>query len=886
MEVDIEEYIQQIRQAPLSYLGIGVIDTKSYKYSPVGINSVSEGLHRPFWSVMIPTYHCANYLVETLKSVLEQDPGVEQMQIEVIDDYSTKDDPEAIVREIGKGRVSFFRQSQNGGPIHNFNTCIQRAKGYWVHILHGDDMVLPGFYSCLRQSLEKEPEVGAAFCRHIYINENSQEESLSRLERQTPGILSNWIESIVVGQRIETPSIVVRRSVYEKLGGFHPELFHTADWEMWKRIAVNYPVWYEPQPLAYYRRHSASHTSQLIRSGANIANIRRAIEISESYLPKEIAIQLSNKARENYAFVAINIAQKMLNIGDINAANAIVWEGLKCSHSPSIIESLITLLDFTEFDVFIDALYDRSKQNEEVTNSQSVLASINEALRTKATIIKKLLPTIIVDAVFFQFYQTGIARVWKSLLEEWTDNGFAKHMIVLDRAGTAPKIPGIRYRTVTAYDYNNADTDREILQQVCDEESANLFISTYYTTPTTTPSVFMAYDMIPEIMGWDMTNPMWREKHQAIQHASAYLAISKNTAYDLTKFFTDIPIENITVAYCGVKDIFSPAKLENIFTFKAKYGISKPYFILVGAGNGYKNSLLFFQSFSQLAINYGFDIICTGSGGLLAPEFRAYTSGSTVHMLQLSDEELAIAYSGAVALIYPSKYEGFGLPILEAMACGCPVITCPNASIPEVAGEAAIYINDDDIDGLANALCEVQKPSVRRSLIAAGLEQAKKFSWSKMAEIVSSALIDTTLLYLNLKETNLIIFPDWLQAEEFISLELAEVIKTLATHSDSSNMTLLIDTNNITTEDAELLLSSVTMNLLMEEDFDITDGLEISLVQNLAEIQWKLLIPRLHGRIVLQNENQQALIQAKVDTLTSYELASFRQARDQEFFFT
>ncbi|WP_442946591.1 glycosyltransferase [Nostoc sp. 'Peltigera malacea cyanobiont' DB3992] len=84
--------------------------------------------------------------------------------------------------------------------------------------------------------------------------------------------------------------------------------------------------------------------------------------------------------------------------------------------------------------------------------------------------------------------------------------------------------------------------------------------------------------------------------------------------------------------------------------------------------------------FSQLAISYGFDIICTGIGGLLAPEFRTYTSGSIVHMLQLSDEELALAYSGAVALVYPSKYEGFGMPILEAMACGCqlsPVLMPP-----------------------------------------------------------------------------------------------------------------------------------------------------------------------------------------------------------------
>ncbi|MEH2150759.1 FkbM family methyltransferase [Nostoc sp.] len=499
--------------------------------------------------------------------------------------------------------------------------------------------------------------------------------------------------------------------------------------------------------------------------------------------------------------------------------------------------------------------------------------------------IKKPTPIILVDGVFFQLYQTGIARVWKSLLEEWVNSGFAKHIVVLNRAGTAPKIAGIRYRSIPRYDYNNTNADREMLQQVCDEEGTDLFISSYYTTPTTTLSVFMAYDMIPEIMGWDMDNPMWREKHQGIQYASGYIAISEHTAHDLARCFTDIPIESITVAHCGVSSTFSPGKSEEVNAFKSKYGITKPYFILVGGGSGYKNSILFFQGFSKLVNSYGFDIICTGSGGLLAPEFRANTSGSIVHMLQLSDEELATAYSGAMALVYPSKYEGFGMPVLEAMACGCPVITCPNASIPEVVGDAAIYVNDNDVDELANALCEVQKPSIRNSLITAGLAQAKKFSWTKMAQTVSSTLIYATLLSLNLKEVNLIIFPDWSQPEELIGLELQRVMKAVATHIDSQKTTLLINTGNIAVEDAELFLSSVVMNLLVEEDLDITEELQISLVANLADIQWEALLPRIHARIVLEYEDTNALSQVKAETITSYNIEVFSEAQVEQFFF-
>jgi glycosyltransferase involved in cell wall biosynthesis len=88
--------------------------------------------------------------------------------------------------------------------------------------------------------------------------------------------------------------------------------------------------------------------------------------------------------------------------------------------------------------------------------------------------VEKAEPIVLLDGVFFQLYRTGIARVWKSLLEEWAENGFAKHIIVLDRVGTSPNIPGIRYCTVPAYDYSKTDADREMLQQVCDEDWCRL----------------------------------------------------------------------------------------------------------------------------------------------------------------------------------------------------------------------------------------------------------------------------------------------------------------------------------------------------------------------------------------------------------------------------
>jgi glycosyltransferase involved in cell wall biosynthesis len=450
-------------------------------------------------------------------------------------------------------------------------------------------------------------------------------------------------------------------------------------------------------------------------------------------------------------------------------------------------------------------------------------------------------PKIIFDGVFFQKYQTGIARLWRNLLEEWVKDGFAKYLLVLDRMGTAPAIPGINYRMIPPYDENNLEADSHLLQQVCNEEQAQLFISSYYTTPLDTPSVFMAYDMIPEVMGADLNQPMWRQKHEGIQHASAYISISANTARDLVKYFPEVDLESVTVAHCGVQDIFTPPTPAEINQFKFKYGIAKPYFMVMGGG-GYKNPELLYQALAKLPTRQGFEVVATGAGGLLAPELRELIPGVVVHRLQLSDSELRLAYGGAVALVYPSKYEGFGLPVLEAMSCGTPVITSPNASIPEVGAEAVIYLHDQDVDGLVEALCEVQKPKVRESLISKGLQQAEQFSWAKMAQKVKDALIGATLISLNLRATNLLVFPDWSQSEEDLYEQFRTMLEKIATHPEQ--MTLLIDTKGISFEDANLLLSSLIMNLLMEEDLGVDEELQISLVPELSSLQWDYLLTR------------------------------------------
>ncbi|MBW7881358.1 MAG: glycosyltransferase [Caldilineaceae bacterium] len=311
------------------------------------IDTVPKGIARPFWSVMIPTYNCAAYLQQTLESVLDQDIGPEQMQIEVVDDCSTKDDPEAVVNTIGRGRVSFYRQPRNVGATANFNSCIKRSIGHVVHILHGDDYILPSFYERLRQPFIGDDGIGAAFCRHVYVDDFDKYLYTSRLERDECGVLADWVEQIATSQRIQFPSIVVRRSVYESIGGFSMELVHAADWEMWRRIATYYPVWFEPQPLACYRLHTASDTSRLVTTGRNIADIRKSIAIAQQHLenrmPRRSAREISRQAREHYAYYALRTAENALSRSDWITALAQSKEALKCSASRRVLRNTCTL---------------------------------------------------------------------------------------------------------------------------------------------------------------------------------------------------------------------------------------------------------------------------------------------------------------------------------------------------------------------------------------------------------------------------------------------------------------------------------------------------------------------------------------------------------------
>ncbi len=311
------------------------------------IDPVAAGASRPFWSVMITLYRRLQNLERVLGSVLQQ--AAPDMQIEVVNDGAEPEIQRELadrLRNLAGNRVQLHCHPANLGHPHIFNLCIERARGEWVHILHDDDWVEPGFYAALCKGIAQVPDAGAAFCQHAIVAQRGDETIVWRswLERETPGIVADWLARIAVECRVQFSAMTVRRSVYESLGGFCAEALSAFDWEMWKRIAVRHPVWYVPEVLVSIGRDDSAVSGPLRSNGEQIAHSLRTVAISRNYLPAADAERLSLKASERFCLDALEAARQYLAVGDQTAALANLRAALAGSPSTRVSRVLIEVL--------------------------------------------------------------------------------------------------------------------------------------------------------------------------------------------------------------------------------------------------------------------------------------------------------------------------------------------------------------------------------------------------------------------------------------------------------------------------------------------------------------------------------------------------------------
>ena len=288
---------------------------------PPRIPALESAADRPLFSVMIPVYEPGPYLLETLASILSQDLGTDAMQIAVLDDASPRVDVNSLIASSPWAkRVTVFRNERNLGLAGNWNEGIRQARGRYVHLLHQDDLVSPGFYARINSGFDASSDVGMAFTRYRFIDAQGAETKRSDLERRKAGIVNNWLLRITERYRVHCPAAVVRRSVYESLGGFRSDLSYALDWEMWVRIAARYSVWFEPEPLASYRQHPDNASARLESQKATHTDELHAMEIFANHIAARSRASLMNRAYARFARSRLRRVRKRIDDDSLESA--------------------------------------------------------------------------------------------------------------------------------------------------------------------------------------------------------------------------------------------------------------------------------------------------------------------------------------------------------------------------------------------------------------------------------------------------------------------------------------------------------------------------------------------------------------------------------------
>ncbi|MDF5725626.1 MAG: glycosyltransferase [Rhizonema sp. PD37] len=311
------------------------------------VDPISEGIHRPFWSVMITSYKRTEYLAQAIRSVLEQRLEADEMQIEVVDDCSPQENREAIeaiVREVGLGRVSFYSQPKNVGIYANWNTCIARARGHWLHILSDDDLVMPNFYEVYRRSIETY-NCQVVLGQSVYINEKNQWIGVSPPLQESDGLLNNALWVLSRGNPVQTVGIIVARQAYEKLGGFTTDLVFTPDWEMWTRLTTSINFAYVSRPYTLFRDHSSSETNRLVLTGASVTDCLAASKIIQSrFSEPEVRREYQYFVNNWLSAISYSFSRKLVHNGYYQSALLHAIWVLRLTPSFSSIKNMFSVL--------------------------------------------------------------------------------------------------------------------------------------------------------------------------------------------------------------------------------------------------------------------------------------------------------------------------------------------------------------------------------------------------------------------------------------------------------------------------------------------------------------------------------------------------------------
>jgi len=283
--------------------------------------------------------------------------------------------------------------------------------------------------------------------------------------------------------------------------------------------------------------------------------------------------------------------------------------------------------------------------------------------------------------------------------------------------------------------------DSALIQRVCDHYDIDVVLGSLWTTPLRTPLVTIVQDMVAELRGLSPTHPCEREKDLALTYAARLLCPSEETRDDLVSLWPARPAETVRIAPAWVDaGRWSRASRGHITAFRQAHGLSRAYILCLGApyvpdpGEPLAATLAAVRQADPGPV----DILCVGQ----VPDALRAEAGARVTFLDPGPGlDLAAAYSGAMALSFPVARAGAALPVLDAMACGCPVVTTAAGASDKQTAEAVAMVPADTPGALATALARLaSEPRQRKGLIRRGKARAGAMGWRGSVEVVTDTI--------------------------------------------------------------------------------------------------------------------------------------------------
>lgn len=340
----------------------------------------------------------------------------------------------------------------------------------------------------------------------------------------------------------------------------------------------------------------------------------------------------------------------------------------------------------------------------------------------------------------------GVSRYFSNLIARLPNN-FTPYLTILNNSTTQPikypVHPNLKRHTYKRFGWRPGRLsywlEKYYFRSIANFNSFDIAHPTYYSLLTrqkidkySCPAVINVWDMIHEIFSeqMDPTGTLSAEKKAAISAAQAVLCISENTKKDLIERYS-LPEEKIKVTYLA-------SEIDVSLSYGSEPVPDRPYYLYVGSRAIYKNFDGFLIAFSKIVSVESNLALCVAGPPFNREEENLIANlkltNHIIHYPYTTDSHLAKLYRCSIALVYPSRYEGFGIPTLEAMCCGTAVVASNSSSIPEVVGDAGLLFDPSSIGDLADILLFlVAHPAERDRLIAKGYQRAKLFSWDKTA---------------------------------------------------------------------------------------------------------------------------------------------------------